>query len=267
MQKSFKPSTFGLFIIAACLSMDAASVATADPLRIGAILSLTGNNAAQGQYVRDGILLAMDEINKRGGLNGSKVDLVIADSKSDPKAAVDAFRAMEAAQHPLMYISYSTGAGTALAPIAEASHVALIGLVTTAIDFTKGRDWVFRYWPLGPAYITPLLHILQDLKVKNLGIVYQNDDFGKEQQKLMSAGFSATGGGTIAQAFELKDTDFQRQIAAVKDKEAIYIAGSGASLLNITRQLRAANYQGISSCRQVAPTRPYLGCLKCPESM
>jgi branched-chain amino acid transport system substrate-binding protein len=233
-----------ILTIAALMAMNAPALSTADTIRIGAIVAATGNNATQGQYVRDGILLAVEEINKRGGLNGSRIEITFADSGSDPKVAVDAFNKMEAAQHPLLYISYASNVGIALAPLAEANHVVLMGLGTSAVDFTRSREWVFRYWPLGPAYIPPLLRILQDLQVRKLGIISQNDDFGKEQKELMKMGFSETGGSVLVQSFELKDTEYRQQIAALKDREAIYIAASGASLLNVARQLRDASYNG-----------------------
>jgi ABC-type branched-subunit amino acid transport system substrate-binding protein len=80
--------------------------------------------------------------------------------------------------------------------------------------------------------------------VRQLGIIYQNDEFGTEQQALMTKGFSEAGGSVLVQSFELKDTDYRRQISALKQQQAIYIAGSGAQLLNVTRQLREANFKG-----------------------
>jgi len=229
---------------AAWVATFAPPMLAAAPIRVGAILSATGNNAAQGQYVHDGIQLAVEEINKRGGVNGSRIEIAFADSGSDPKTAMDAFSKMESALHPLFYLSYSSNVGVALAPLAETAQVVLVGLVTSAIDFTKGRQWVFRYWPLGPAYIPPLLRILQDLKVKDLGIINQNDDFGREQKALMAASLAGPGRSVLVQSFELKDTDYSVQIAALKDREAIYVAGSGASLVNVVRQLRSAGYRG-----------------------
>ena len=229
--------------LAVCVGMSVAAVAAA-PIRIGALLTASGNNAAQGQNVRDGILLAVRDINKRGGVNGNRLEVAFADSGGDEQTAVEAFNRMEATVHPLLYVSYSTVAGMALAPLAEARKVVLVGLVTAAVDFTRGRDWVFRYWPLGPAYITPLLRTLKSLQVTRLGIIYQNDDFGTEQQALMKTGFSETGGSVLAQSFDPKDTDYRRQISALMDQAAIYIAASGANLLNVTRQLRSAGYHG-----------------------
>ena len=171
MHKLFGSPLSVFFAIATCFALGAGVVGTADTIRIGAILTFTGNGAAPAQNVHDGIVLAIEEINKRGGVNGCKVEVAFADSQSDPQSAAEAFNKIEAAIHPLFYISYSTSDGMALTPLAEKSQVILMGLVTAGIDFTRGRDWVFRYWPLGPAYITPLLRILLDLHVKNLGVI------------------------------------------------------------------------------------------------
>jgi ABC-type branched-subunit amino acid transport system substrate-binding protein len=216
----------------------------AAPIKIGAILALSGISAVQGQNVRDGLQLAVDEVNKRGGVNGNKIELIVEDSKTDPQTAVDCFTRIEAAKQPLFYISYVSSVGLAIAPLAEERHVMLVGLVTTAFAFTRGRDWVFRYWPLGQAYIPPLLRILQDLKVKKLGVLYQTDEFGKEQVALMAKDFSSAGGTVSSQSVEMKDTDYRAKISALKDQEALYVACSGSILNGALRQLKEANYSG-----------------------
>jgi branched-chain amino acid transport system substrate-binding protein len=228
-----------------CLAIMTAGISIADSIKVGAIISLSGNAAVPGQYVRDGMLLAAQEVNKRGGVNGSRLEITFVDSGSDPSSAAQAFNTLESSLHPLLYVSYSSNVGRVLAPLAESGSVVLVGLVTAAVDFTRGRDWVFRYWPLGDAYITPLIRILQKGRVKELGIMYQNDDFGKEQKDLMTRAFTGTGGAVATQIYELKDSQYRPQIAALMDREAIYIAGSGAQLLNVTRKLREAEYKGM----------------------
>jgi branched-chain amino acid transport system substrate-binding protein len=88
------------------------------------------------------------------------------------------------------------------------------------------------------------MRILQDLKVKKLGILYQNDEFGKEQQQLLSKEHEGAGRTVASESIEMKDTDYRKKITALKDREAIYIACSGNLLLTVLRQLRETNYQG-----------------------
>jgi branched-chain amino acid transport system substrate-binding protein len=219
-------------------------VSRADTIKIGAILALTGNSAAQGQNIRDGLQLAIDEINKRGGLNSSRIDLIVEDSKGDPQVAVAGFNKIENSQRPLFYVSQLSPVGIALAPLAEEKRVVLAGLVTAAIDFTRGREWVFRYWPMGLVNALPLLRILQDLKVKKLGILYQNDEYGREQQQLMTREFTNSGGRVTSQMVEMTDKDYRPKIAKLNDREAIFVSFTGAMLLGALQQLREANYRG-----------------------
>ncbi len=48
--------------------------------------------------------------------------------------------------------------------------------------------------------------MLRDLKVKRLGILYSNEEYGREEQKLLSRGFVDNGGAVSVQSFDLKDT-------------------------------------------------------------
>ena len=237
-------SSIFLFAVAVCTGLCMPARAAADPIRIGAIFPLTGNSAVNGQSLRDGVLLAVDEINKRGGVNGNKIELVIEDSKSDPQAAAAAFNKIEAGPPPLFYVSMLSNVGVALAPLADAKKVILVGVSTSALAFTKGHDMVYRYFPLAQGEISPLVRILQNIKAKKLGIIYSNEEYGTELERLLRKSFEDMGGTVASQSFVLGDTDMSRQIASLKAQDAIVVATLGASLTNTVRQLREAKYGG-----------------------
>ncbi len=230
--------------IAALIAVSVPGMLFTETIRIGAILSLTGNSAFLGQSMREGIQLAVEEINKRGGINGSRIDLDVQDSKGDPRVAVEAFNRIESSRPPLFYLSFLSNVGVALAPLADEKRVVLFGLMTSAAAFTSGHDWAFRFSSLVKADTSTLLLILQDLKVKTLGIMYTNEEYGVEQQKVLSRAFGDAGGTVAVQSFELNDSDLTRQIDALTDREAIVVAGIGASLTNAIQQLRAADFKG-----------------------
>ncbi len=56
--------------------------------RIGAVVPLSGSADAYGQVVKNGLLLALEEVNAQGGINGKPMDILFEDDKSDEKAAV-----------------------------------------------------------------------------------------------------------------------------------------------------------------------------------
>ena len=67
------------------------SITEKEPIKIGAILPLTGSAAPNGIYQKNGIDLAIDEINSNGGVNGRKIEVIYDDSKNDPAEGVSAF--------------------------------------------------------------------------------------------------------------------------------------------------------------------------------
>jgi len=62
-----------------------------EPIKIGVILSETGPGSGIGIEERDGMLMAVDEINARGGINGRPVELIIVDNESNPEKAKKRF--------------------------------------------------------------------------------------------------------------------------------------------------------------------------------
>ena len=62
-----------------------------NPIKIGAVLSLTGSAAPWGEYAKNGIDLAVKEINANGGINGRQVQVAIEDDATDGKQGVSAW--------------------------------------------------------------------------------------------------------------------------------------------------------------------------------
>jgi ABC-type branched-subunit amino acid transport system substrate-binding protein len=135
----FSLMTIGLIMIAHSCSKDQ------EPITIGAIIPLTGP-ASQHTVIVDAMHLAAGEVNRAGGINGRKLKLVVADSKSNPKAGKDAFRKMEEEHQPLLYVSSTSVVSLAIAPLAEETQVVLAGLVVSNSTLTDQKKWVFRYY-------------------------------------------------------------------------------------------------------------------------
>src|SRR6185437_10883927 len=66
------------------------AIAANEPLRIGFLPALTGPSSSTGVAMNRGTLLAVDEINAAGGVNGRKLELISRDTQSDPTKAVNA---------------------------------------------------------------------------------------------------------------------------------------------------------------------------------
>ena len=215
-----------------------------ESIKIGAILSLSGP-ASHLVCIRDSMLLAVDEINAWGGVNGRKIELIIEDSKTSPEEGIKAFSRIEAAHHPLLYVSTNSSVSMALAPLAEENEVVLVGLVVTSPKLAKQNEWVFRYYSSAECEVPPILSILRKLRLKNLGILYLNDAYGTSVFDLLKKGVKKNGGTVRSEAFEPKEPDLKEQIANLKDMRAIYTVGFPSNLKIVYKQLKEENFSGI----------------------
>lgn len=215
-----------------------------DPIKIGAIIPLSGRESYIGLDLRDSMLLAAQEINSWGGVNRKKIKLIFQDSKASPEEAKKVFNRIEKAHRPLFYISSLSSVSMQLAPLAEKNRVVLACLVTVSEKVTEGKEWVFRYYPTSITSATNILAILKELKVRKLGILYLNNDYGISLFESLGKGFKKTGGTVRSESFELKSSDFREQIKKLKDMQAVFAVGYPSLLKQVFKQLRQENYQG-----------------------
>lgn len=216
-----------------------------DTIKIGAILSITGPGNHIGKQVRNGMLLAIDEVNKWGGVNGRMIELIIEDSKSDPVQAKKAFGKIEDSSRPLLYISTLSSVANAVNALAEKDKVVLMSLVATSPDITIDKEWTFRYYPTAEVEVPPILSILKDLKVKNLGIHYLDDAFGRSVFRMLKKEFEKTGGTTVDVSFNtFLKKKHKGHIPQLKNTDAIFVVGFPEHFEVIFKLLGDAGYPG-----------------------
>src|SRR5258708_36518304 len=90
-EKIMRVSLFGALATGITASLVGLSAIAADTIRIGLISEITGPNAEAGSYTINGAKLAAEEINKKGGILGKQVELVIEDNQSTNPGTVLAF--------------------------------------------------------------------------------------------------------------------------------------------------------------------------------
>ena len=213
------------------------------PIKIGTIISLTGP-AAHLVDIRDGMQLAVDEVNTWGGVNGRKIELIVEDSKSSKEEGKKAFERIEARDHPLLYVAVTSSGSMAVAPLAEKKEVVLVGLVTTTPELTRHKEWVFKYWNGVKDEVRPILDILKHLRVKKLGILYQNDAYGGPVCDLLRKKSEKSGMTVVAEPFAVKNPDLQPKISKLKDTDAIYVVGFVKNEGKAIRLLKKEKYPG-----------------------
>jgi len=222
-------------------------------VKIGAILPLTGDAAKYGESAKEGIELAIEEINAEGGVKGHKIEIIYEDSQGLPTTGVSAFQKLITSNRvPAVIGGLFSSVTLAIAPIANREHVVVLSPTSSAPAITKAGDYIFR----NCASDIFEGKIMAEAARKTLGlskvaIIYINNDYGVGIKDVFKKEFTALGGKILAEeAFDQGATDFRTQITKVKqaNPEAVYIIGYRelGSLLKQAKEL-GLNVQFLST--------------------
>jgi branched-chain amino acid transport system substrate-binding protein len=164
------------------------------PIKIGALTSLTGNFTPWGVQVRDGMQLAVNEINQRGGVDGRQLQLVVADDQSQ---AEEGRRAIERLieQDGVVAVGgiISSDVGLATARIAEQSKVPLFLVKAGAGGIlTPNSRHTFRTClPAAPMVAGPILQYVQSKNLTRVGAIVADYAWGQAIKGALEEAFKA----------------------------------------------------------------------------
>ena len=131
--------------LAACgSSNDKGSSADTDTFKIGGIGPTTGDNAIYGTAVKNGIQLAVDEINAAGGINGKQIEYKFEDDQSDAEKSVNAYNTLKDWGMQILMGTVTSGSCTAVASETDSDHMFQITPSGTAVESVQDHDNVFR---------------------------------------------------------------------------------------------------------------------------
>jgi branched-chain amino acid transport system substrate-binding protein len=214
-----------------------------EPLKIGAILSMTGDAASYGDMMKKGMDLAIEEINTGGGVNGVQMQLVYEDSQFDPKQAVNAFMKLTNVDG-VKVITGITGSKNALAVVPNAlrQKVVIIDALSSSPKLTEfGGEYYFRVMPsdfLAGHFIADKSYQKGQRKA---GVFYANDDWGRGILNSAQSKFHSLGGQVAAsESIEPGVKDFRSIIRKIliADPDIIWLFAYAPEAGQIVKQLR-----------------------------
>lgn len=117
-------------------------------VRLGAVLPLTGPLAPYGKSLERGALLAVEQVNATGGIEGRRLELLTLDSGSSPEAAAKLFQKLVVEDLvPAVVGGASTTECLAMAPVAERFRRVLLSPSASGPQISGSGEFVFRNWP------------------------------------------------------------------------------------------------------------------------
>jgi branched-chain amino acid transport system substrate-binding protein len=219
-----------------------------DKILIGHVASMTGNEATFGSSTDNGIKLAIEEQNKKGGVKGKKIVLKTLDDQGKPEeAAVAATRLVTQDKVNLILGEVASSRSLAIAPIADLNKVPMITPTSTNPKVTKDGDktrpFVFRVCFIDPFQGTIMAKFSREqLKITNVAILRDvGNDYSVGLADFFSKKFQELGGKIVGdQSYKAGDQDFKAQLTAIKGKkpEAVYVPGYYTDVALIARQAK-----------------------------
>jgi len=226
--------------IAICLFVPVTGMCQ-DTVKIGIVAPLTGSQAAFGEALKNGYLIALDEINARGGVLGKKLELDFYDDQSKPDLAVQGVSKLVDQDHvPILLGSFSSESTMAMIPAVAQHQVPLIIPIALADNLLDGKSpWIFRVGASAADYARATVAFLRDNGApKTMAIVYENTNFGQSSMNAMTTAAQAGGIKLVAtESYEAKSPDYRAVLQRVKraNPEVIYFC---SYLLDATTLMR-----------------------------
>jgi branched-chain amino acid transport system substrate-binding protein len=225
--------------------------AAGNTVHIGAALSLTGDAGVYGSTQRNGILLAIEEVNRGRLPPGVKLEVAIEDDGSSKQQAISVYQRFINQQKVSAIIgpTLSTMA-TAADPIAQMAKVPVVAVSNTAAKgITDIGDYIWRVSLMEKQVIPGAMKTAQQrLHFKTAGVLYGNDDvFTKAGYDVMKATLDQLGVKTLGtQTFARPDRDFNAQITALKglNPDILVVSALAENASAIVAQARQLGWTG-----------------------
>lgn len=230
------------FVTSIVTLLVAAAAFAAEPLRIGALFSVTGPASFLGEPEKNTLEMLVKQANARGGVSGRKLELVVYDTQGDVTKSVQlANKLIKNDRVSIIVGPSTTGESMAVIPLAEKEKIPLISCAAGIKITEPVKKWVFKTPANDHVAVEKILIHAARSKQKNIAIITVSDGFGssgREQLKVMAGkkGFRIV----ADEVYGPKDTDMTAQLTKIKASrpDAIICWGTNPGPAIIARNVK-----------------------------
>ena len=214
------------------------------PIRIGYYGDLSGPTFNFGESAKNGVLMAADEINQAGGINGRKIDVVIEDDQGKPGLAAASISKLVQAGKVIAVIAGGTSNNSrAAAPKAQAAKVPLIAPSSTDPQVTQVGDYIFRTCFIDAFQGEVMAKFATNtLKAKKAAILLDfNSSYSRGLSDFFELSFTRLGGQVVSkQSYTAGDRDYRGQLNTLRaaTPDVIFIPGYYEDVALMAKQAR-----------------------------
>ena len=206
---SFVRLAFGAALAAASGPLAAEQGVTDTTIRFAQVAALEGPAAALGTGMRQGMLAAFEEANRAGGIHGREISLTSVDDGYEPdRSATEVIRIIESDNYLALIGPVGTPTTKATQPITTAAGMPMIAPFTGAgflrdpalanvVNLRTTYDAETQAW---------IDHLVDDLDLTEIAILYQDDGFGRVGLNGVTAALDARGMSLVAEGTYTRNT-------------------------------------------------------------
>jgi branched-chain amino acid transport system substrate-binding protein len=248
MQFSFNPkacTSFKKYFLFGLIALLATSCTKkTDEILVGHYGSMTGPTATFGISTDNGIKLAIDEVNAKGGIKGKKIKLITLDTEGKSQVAAAVVTRLINQNNVVAVLGEVASSNTkSAAPIAQENKVPMITPSSTNTEITKIGDYIFRVCFIDPFQgLVMAKFATENLKAKKAAILRDvKSDYSVELANVFIQEFKKMGGEiSLDQSYQEGDIDFKAQLTQIKSKnvDVIFIPGYYTDVGLIAQQAR-----------------------------
>jgi ABC-type branched-subunit amino acid transport system substrate-binding protein len=258
----------GVAMVAVAVAAMFSAVASAQQTyKIGISAGLTGYAATVDRAWTDGVKVAVDALNSKGGINGRKIEVIVEDNRSEPQEAVTVYRKMISSDKVDIFLSGCVSAGNlaAAAMVVRAQiPMVLCSILPSTEDHIK---WAFSTLPPARFEVEKRLEYLKDnTQIRKVGVLYDPSPYANIQ-KSVAEKIAVNYGITLVGVDQYKqdDADLSVQIGKMNSggAGAVLKIGLGGTTLTAAKNIKQLGLPMLmlTSIEDLAVFRPVAGAL------
>ena len=196
-------------------------------VKLGIVAEITGGGAASGTMWRDGVNLAVEDINRKGGVLGRRLETFVMDTQSDPPTSVAVMR-RAINEHPVAILGTVYSSSTvANMEVARQAGIPQISGSESVLVVQKGNPNIFlTSFSQQVGFAKLVRWLVEDRKADKIALIYVNDAFGRGGREAFLKFLKDRGKSVVADiSTEVQQADFTPELTQVR--------GSGATHLMI----------------------------------
>ena len=231
-----------------------------EPYVIGAMDALTGVGESYGNPLHQAKLLAVEEINAAGGIDGRMLELIVEDSKCAAQDAIVAYNKLTDVEGVKIILGATcSGSTLGAAPLAERDGVVMLSASATSPDIASAGDYIFRTAINDLQLGVDMGNTLWADGIRTIATITESTDYAEGARSTSVARFEELGGSVVAaEGFSSDVIDFRSQLTKLinANPEALLVAVQGeAAGGTIMKQARDLGYDG-PFYSEIVPTAP-----------